>query len=509
MRVLVMTKIRETLRQRYELGRSYREISRSINVALSTVGETLRRAKAAGLSWPLPEELNEAELYQQLYLPSNSSRKHKVQPDWLQVHAQLSKRGVTLILLWREYRDTHPDGLGYTQFCNYYQQYRKQLSPVMRQVHKAGEKVFVDYAGMTMPWIDSTTGEIHEAQIFVGSPGASQYTFVHASPSQQLPDWLESHRLMFAFFGGVSEIIVPDNLKSGVSQSHRYDPDINANYQHFSEHYGIAIVPARSRAPKDKAKVENAVGCIERQVLAPLRHHTFTSLSELNAAIAKGVDTFNHQRFQKMDTTRAELFETLDKPALKPLPTSPYCYATFANVTVNIDYHIAFDNNYYSVPYRYIKKKIVVRATANTVECCYQGERIAVHQRARKRYQYVTCKEHMPPQHQAYCEWTPERLIRWAQKIGTHTASFVQQMIEAKAFPQQAFRACLGLLRLGKRYGDGRLEKACQKALSTGAYRYQHVETILKNKLEEVTDNDNLKATLPKHNNIRGADYYQ
>jgi len=248
---------------------------------------------------------------------------------------------------------------------------------------------------------------------------------------------------------------------------------------------------------------------LNAKCLPPLRHHTFTSLFELNAAIAKGVAKFNQQRFQKMETTRSELFETLDKPELKPLPTTLYRYATFAKATVNIDYHIVFENNYYSVPYRYIKKKILIHATANTVECCYQGQRIALHQRCHKRYQFITCKDHMPPSHQAHSEWTPERITRWAQKTGPNTASFVQQMIAAKAFPQQAFRSCLGLLRLGKRFGEDRLEKACQKALTIGAERYQHVENILKNKLEEVANHDNINLNLPKHNNIRGAGYYR
>ena len=508
MRKLSMNKISELLRQRYALARSYREISASLNISVGTIADYLSRANAAGLKWPLPNELTEQQLYEQLFLPSQSARK-KPAPSWADVHREYRKKGVTLLLLWREYRERQPDGLGYTRFCQGYQQYASTLTPVMRQVHKGGEKVFVDYAGMTMPWIEPSTGEVHEAQIFVASLGASQYTFAQASASQQLPDWLESHDLMFAFFGGVSEVIVPDNLKSAVTKSHRYDPDLNANYQHFSEHYGVAIVPARARAPKDKAKVENAVGCIERQVLAPLRHHTFTSLTDLNAAISKGIATFNQQRFQKMDTSRAELFEKLDKPALKPLPKTAYQYATWCKATVNIDYHIVFDHHYYSVPHRYIRNKIKIRATQKTVECLYQGQRIALHQRSRQRYGFSTRKEHMPTAHLAHVQWTPERLTRWAQKTGAKTGEFIKTMIAAKPFPQQAFRACLGLLRLSKRFGNERLEKACARALAIGATRYQQVEAILKNNMENVSDIDHTLTHTSSHTNIRGAQYYE
>ena len=287
MSTLSMIKIREILRQRYELGGTYRTISRSLNISLSTVGEYLRRAKAADLGWPLPESLTDDALHKCLFLPAKTNQASKTQPDWSVIHAELARKGVTLLLLWREYKENHPEGLGYTQFCKHYRRYHQHLQPTMHQHHKAGEKTFVDYAGQTMPWIEPKTGEINEAQIFVGTLGASSYTFAHATDSQKLPNWLESHRLMFEFFNGVTEMIVPDNLKSAVTKSHRYDPDINANYQQFSEHYGVAIVPARPNAPKDKGKVENAVGCIERQVLAPLRDHTFTSLSQLNAAIVR------------------------------------------------------------------------------------------------------------------------------------------------------------------------------------------------------------------------------
>ena len=347
-----MRKISEILRQRFEFKLSYREIARSLNIGITTVGDYLARAKMAEIFWPLPDNMSEEDLYNKLFLPASNKKKIKPEADWEWVYKELRKKGVTLRLLWREYRDIHATGFSYSQFCSQYRAYTKANTPVMRQIHKGGEKTFVDYAGMTVPWLNSTTGEIHEAQIFVGSLGASQFTFVEATETQSLPDWIQSHIRMLEYFGGVSTVVVPDNLKSGVKKSHRYDPDINANYQHVSEHYGFAIVPARIYEPKDKAKVENAVGCVERQILAPMRHITFTSIAEINAAIKKRLAAFNEQSFQKMKTSRRELFETIDKPALKPLPLEKYQYAEWQHAKIHIDYHFVFDDHYYSVPFQ-------------------------------------------------------------------------------------------------------------------------------------------------------------
>lgn len=315
---------------------------------------------------------------------------------------------------------------------------------------------------------------------------------------------------MFEDFGGVSEIIVPDNLKSGVTTAHRYDPDINANYQHFSEHYGFAIVPARAATPKDKAKVENAVGCVERQILAPLRHMTFTSIGEINAAIKPRIDAFNSQSFQKMKTSRRELFDAVDKPALKPLPPERYQYAQWGKARIHIDYHFVFDDHYYSVPYKHIHHPIEIRASAKMVECFYEGIRIAAHERSYARYQFTTLAEHMPTAHRVYSEWTPERMKQWANKIGPETTKFIDRMISSRAFPQQAYRSCLGLLRLGKRFSEERLEKACATALLAGASRYKHVELILKNKLDAIPSSPTEKnPIISSHKNIRGPFYYK
>jgi transposase len=505
-----MRKISELLRQRHELKCGYRSIAKSLNISISTVSDYLSRAKVAGLSWPLPEGMSENCLYEKLFLPVNKEVIKRPKPDWEWVHKELRQKGVTLLLLWREYKECHPEGIGYTRFCVNYRSYSKSIAPVMRQIHKAGEKCFVDYAGMTLPWVDTTNGIIHEAQIFVGALGASQFTFVEATATQQLPDWTQSHVHMFEAFQGVPNIVVPDNLKSGVHRSHRYDPDINQNYQALGEHYGFAIVPARAFKPTDKAKVENAVGCIEMQILAPLRHQTFTNLPSINAAIKARLAVFLNQPFQKMKVSRQELYEAIDKPALKPLPLEPYQYAEWKKAKIHIDYHFVFDDHYYSVPYRYIHKPTEIRGTSKTVECFHQGIRIAAHARSFKRYGYTTLNEHMPEAHRAQAEWTPERIQRWAQKIGSETAAFINSMIASRPFPEQAYRACLGTLRLGNKYTELRLEKACAKGLAVGATRYQQIESILKKGLEEVPLLAESESTaISDHSNIRGPNYYQ
>ncbi len=505
-----MRKISEVLRLRYELKRSLRDIARSLNIGTTSVSDYLARARAAGVEWPLPEDMSEQDLFNKLFLPSKNNSKKRPLPDWEYVYQELRKKGVTLQLLWREYRDTHPSGLSYTQFCERYRAYTKATTPVMRQIHKGGEKTFVDYAGMTVPWTDLRTGEIHQAQIFVGTLGASQFTFVEATETQSIPDWIQSHIRMWEFFGGVSEVVVPDNLKSGVTKAHKYDPDINTNYQHVGEHYGFAIVPARVAEPKDKAKVENAVGCIEKQILAPMRHMTFTSITEINAEIKPRLIAFLQKSFQKMKTSRQELFEAVDKPALKPLPPEKYQYAEWKHAKIHIDYHFLFDDHYYSVPYKYIHNEVEIRATAKSVECFHQGKRIASHPRSHLKYKHSTLKDHMPPAHRAHAEWSPERMKRWANKIGPHTMKFIERLISSRAFPEQSYRTCLGVLRLGSRYGENRLEKACAIACESDVTRYQQIEAILKNKIDTLPHSHvSNTPVITSHENIRGSNYYK
>lgn len=507
-----MRKISEILRQRYELNRSYRDISNSLNISISTVSTYLCYAKTANVSWPLPQDVSDQELQDRIFLPATKSEVKRTLPDFEKVHQEYRKKGVTLRLLWREYREIHSDGLSYTRYCIHYRAYAKTIEPVMRQVHKAGEKTFVDYAGTTVEWINTATGEICYAQIFVGALGASQLIFCEATETQSLPDWFSSHINMFEYFDGVTEIVVPDNLKSATTKAHRYDPDINANYQHFSEHYGFAIVPARVREPKDKALAENAVGIITRQIIAAIRHITFTGIAEINAAIKPRLCALNNQHFQKMKTSRRALFEAIDKPALKPLPPNRYQYADWVFAKVHIDYHFVFDYHYYCVPYQYIHKEVQIRATNKTVECFLNGKRLISHARSYQKYKYTTLKECMPPSHRAYAEWSPERMKRWAKKIGKQTEKFIDAMVTARAFPQQAYRGCLGVLRLGARFGEDRLEKACEIALSVGANRFKQIESILKNQLDKLPHSDEPNdsgSSTPNHDNIRGAEYFK
>jgi transposase len=481
-----MRKIKEVLRLHYEKGLSTRKIARSLDIGRGTIGNYLDRAQRAGLSWPLAPELDEATLEHRLFpsIPCTLQEKRQIPPlEYL--HQELKNKGVTLQLLWHEYKEKHPDGYQYSQFCRIYRQWAEKLDPCLRQDYRAGEKLFVDYAGQTMEITNPETGEIHEAQIFVATLGASNYTFAEATLSQDLPSWIQSHVHAFEFFQGVTEILIPDNLKDAVTRSCRYEPDLNATYRELAEHYGAVIIPARVGKARDKAKVESGVLQVERWVLAPLRHRTFFSLADLNEAIAKQLEILNGRPFEKLDATRKSLFETLDKPALKPLPRHRFTYAQWIRAKVNIDYHIEVDHHYYSVPYQLIHEKVDARLTDTTVEILFKGQRVALHRRSDSKGKHTTLAEHMPKSHQKYLQWTPSRLIRWAGQIGPHTQNLVACILENRPHPEQGYRSCLGLLRLGKRYSPERLEAACARALAFRAYSYKNVESILKNGLDQ------------------------
>jgi len=378
----------------------------------------------------------------------------------------------------------------------------------MRISHKGGEKVFVDYAGQTASVVDPNTGEVRQAQIFVGVLGASSYTYAEAHWSQDLPNWISAHVRMFAFFGGVPEIVVPDNLKAGVKHPCRYEPDLNPTYQDLAQHYGTAVVPARIRKPKDKAKAEVGVQVVERWILARLRNRTFFSLADLNQAIHELLDELDAKLMKHLGRSRRELFETLDQPALKPLPELPYEFATWKKARVNIDYHIEFEKHYYSVPYTLIHEEVYVRATERTIEIFFKNRRIASHRRTNARGRHTTISEHMPPSHQKYQEWSPDRFTRWAQTIGPHTAQLVQALLDSRKHPQQAYRSCMGILRLAKRYGEDRLEAACRRALPAGIHSYKGVKNILDAKLDQVEPEEPATVVPTDHENIRGQAYY-
>ncbi len=507
---LSMRKIREVLRLKWVCKQSNRAIARSCRLSHSTVGEYLDRAQAAGLSWPLPADLEEDTLFRLLFPPAVHPDPNQIPcPDWSQIHTELRRPGVTLRLLWLEYREVHLDGYGYSRFCELYRDWAKRFKTSMRQVHKAGEKVFVDYAGQTIPITDPTTGEVRQAQIFVGVLGASSYTFVEAHESQELPHWISGHVHMFAFFGGTTQLVIPDNLKAGVTHPGRYEPDVNPTYQDFAQHYGVAILPARAYKPKDKAKVEVGVQAVERWILARLRDRVFFSLAELNQALRELLDELNGKPMEDFGRSRAELFDLLDRPALQPLPAQPYEFAVWKKARVHIDYHVEFEHHFYSVPYDLIHQEVEVRATASTIEVFFKNRRVAAHRRVDAPGQHTTLTEHMPPAHQAVQEWTPDRFGHWAQNIGPQTTQLIQTVLSSRQHPQQAYRSCLGLLRLSNHYGADRLEAACRRALAAGLHSYKGVKNILDAQLDTVEPEEPAAEATPAHENIRGPDYYR
>lgn len=505
-----MRKIEEVLRLHFECRLSTRAIGKSLLLGRTTVSEYVRRARAAGIAWPLPEGLHEVELDRRLFAPPpKPSQPPRPEPNWSEVHQELRRKGVTLSLLWEEYKAACPEGYRYSWFCEAYRGWAGRLDLVMRQSHRAGEKLFVDYAGPTVEVIDPKTGEVREAQVFVAVLGASSYTYAEATWTQQLPDWIGSHVRAFRFFGGAPEILVPDNLWSGVTRPHRYEPLPNATYRDMATHFGCAIIPARVRRPRDKAKVEVGVQLVERWILARLRHRRFFSLVELNAAIAEALEGLNTRAFKKLEGSRRSLFETLDRPALKPLPIAPYEFGEWSTARVHIDYHVEVGGHYYSVPCQLFRQQLDVWCTARVVEIYRNRVRVASHVRSLKKGGFTTLKEHMPPSHRAHAEWTPERLVRWARKTGESTAKMVAAILDSRPHPQQGFRACLGLLSLGRKHGEARLEAACRRALEIGASSYRSVESILKNGLER-TDLPCTSPVLPtvKHPNVRGSAHF-
>jgi transposase len=508
-----MRSIKELLRLKFDNGLSNRAIAKSCGVSHTVVNHYILRARQAGIGWPLPEDMDENTLEGML----SCREQNRVgidtpgMPPLQYVHNELKRKGVTLQLLWYEYKQANPDGYQYSWFCEQYRTWLKTLEVTLRHEHRAGEKLFVDWAGQTVPIQNPTTGEQTPAQIFIACLGASSYTYAEARLSQTLPDWIGAHVKAFAFFGGVPEILVPDNLKAGVKSPCRYEPALNPTYQDLAAHYGIAVIPARPHHPRDKAKVEAAVGFAERFILAALRNRTFFSLAELNQGIAEKLVELNNRKFQKLDTSRRELFEQLDKAALKPLPEHQYEYALWKKATVNIDYHIEIDRHYYSVPYQLVRKQVDVRITASTVEVLFKNKRVASHTRSSKKGGYSTCNEHMPERHKKYLEWTPARIIRWAGETGPNTQQLVTEIIASKVHPQQGYRACLGIMRLSNDYGCKRLEAACARALTIQSLSYKSVASILQHGLDRQelpAAHADVTKNIVSHDNIRGKDYY-
>ncbi len=504
-----MKKAKEILRMKYELCLPHRSIARSLHVSIGTVSEYLAKAKDVGVSWPLPAEMDDAQLEAQLF-PRPAGTQKRSEPDYSTIHEELRGTGVTLLRLWVEYATDHPGAYRYSRFCELYGRWKKKLNPTMRQRHRAGEKTFVDYSGKKPHIVDPRTGEVKEVELFVGVLGASSYTYVEATLDQKLQSWVKSHQHMAEYFKGSSEIWVPDNLKSGVDLADRYEPGINQTYEELAFHYGAVVIPARVRKPKDKAKVESAVLVVQRWILAVLRHQTFFSLADLNEAIREQLEILNGRRMKHLGASRRELYERLDRPALKPLPTERYEMATWGKPRVDIDYHVEVDENYYSVSHQLIHQKVETRSTPSVVEIYHKGHRVASHPRLRTPGDFNTLPEHMPRSHREHLEWSPSRLINWAKKLGPATGRLVSEIFQRRPHPEQGYRSCLGIFSLGRHYEEHRLESACARAEQLDSYSYRTVKNILSAGLDRIAfEPDRESVPRPEHENIRGAAHYE
>jgi len=506
---VTVRKIKEILRLHFGLKMSGRKVSQSCSVARSTVADYILRAKAADIGWPLPEGLDDASLEAKLFTVQGTRQpSDKNMPQMETIHKELHKKGVTLQLLWIEYKQSNPDGYQYSRYCELYSKWSETLDLSLRQEYRAGEKMFVDFAGKGIAITNPATGETKDAEIFVAILGASNYTYAEAVERQDLPSWIDLHSNAYEYFGGVAEITIPDNLKSAVTKPCRYEPDLNPAYQAMAEHYGTVIIPARVRKPKDKAKVETAVLLVTRWITAALRHHTFFSFVELNNKIKELLAALNNRKFKKLNTSRRELFETLDRPSLKPLPSERYEYKEYKKARVHIDYHIEIESHFYSAPHQLRKKEVEVWFTARKVEIFYKGNRVATHARSYEKGKFTTIPEHRPESHKQYYEWTPSRIISWAAQTGPETAAFIGNILSSRPHPEQAYRSCLGVISLGKKFTPERLEAACSRAGHIKAYSYKSVKSILKTGLDRHPIDEQKEVTPIEHENIRGDSYY-
>ena len=503
---LTLRKIYEILRLKEESGLSNRAIARASKVSNSTVGEYLRRAEAADLRWPLSEGVSEEELYRKLFpedTPANVPERPL--PDWENIKKELKKKGVTLRLLWEEYRDKHPEQhYQYTQFCEYYRRWAKTQSPSARFPHNGGEVMEVDYAGLTMTLVNPETGATTQVPVFVATLPASDYLFAEVQPSQEKCHWINGHVRAFEFFGGVSKILRPDNPKMGVKSPNYYEPDLNPTYQEMAEYYQVAVLPARVRRPRDKGCVENGVQNVERWVLAPLRNQTFFSLGEANRAVQKLVAALNQKIMPQYGKSRHQLFEEIDRPELRPLPEKPYQFALWKTAKVNIDYHVAFEKHFYSVPHALIQQQVEIKATERMVEIFHKGKQVAIHPRSSAQGRFSTRAEHMPSNHRFVLEQDSHWLLKQAEAIGPQTTLYLKSLLNSRSFPEQAYRSCLGVLSLARKYPHALVETACERASQAHLRSYKE----LKAELEALSRNAPAPTQPLVHENIRGETYF-
>lgn len=508
---VLMSKIRQALQLLADSGLSRRQVAAALGISKTTVSEIALYARDAGVGWPMAATLSDDELQARLYPPPRPRSTARSEPDYAGLHQELKRPGVTLQLLWQEYRAAAGErAYRYSAFCDKYRAWAKLLKRSMRQVHPAGERLFVDYAGQTMPVVDPTSGEIRRAQIFVAVLGASNYTYACATWQQTAADWVGAIIAAFDFCGGVPALLVPDQPRALIANPDAYEPVTARLMQELGEHYGVAVLPARPGRPQDKAKVEVGVQVVERWILAALRHRRFFSLAELNRAIGQLLADLNQRPFKKLPGCRRSAFEVLDAPALRPLPAQPMVLAQFKPARVNIDYHVAFEGHYYSVPHQHVGAVVELRITPATLEVLLRRQRIAAHARSAKAGGFTTVAEHMPASHRAHRQWTPAKLIAWGARIGAATGAVVRWQIEHRPHPEQGYRCCLGLMRLAREFGDERLEAACARALSIRAPSYRSVKSILACGLDRqaTARRGDATAPMPAHGNVRGPGYY-
>ena len=497
--------IKDILRLKWQGKLSHEQIAATLKISKGVVSKYVTQAQGAGLTWDSAHDLSEQQLATAVQ-PLALAAQAVVVPDWPRIHRELDRKGMTLMLLWQEYVAAHPDARTwrYTQFCEHYKAFAKTLKRSMRQHRRAGEKLFIDFAGPTVPLRDGA-----RAQVFVAAMAASSLVFACATPAQRLDDWIEGMVRALHFYGGVPQLIVPDNASAVIATPDRYEPRANQTVLDFARHYGCSVLPARPRSPKDKASAESSVQVITRWVLARLRHERFDTVAQVDAAIAALLPSVNERAFQKLAGSRASVFAEIDAPALMPLPGARYELARFKTVKAHIDYHVEIEGHRYSVPHALVGQELSARLTRRGVELLLRGQRVAAHARSERQGGYTTVEAHMPAAHRAHLQWTPQRLIEWGQRIGMACGEFITRLLLTYKHPEHGYRSCLGLLSLERRYGKARLEAACERALGLGALRYRYVRDVLVNNLDRVAQDAAVEWSSPVHANLRGPDYYQ